>query len=26
MAFLDTPIIYGILYLLKDKIDIADIE
>ena len=26
MAFLDTPIIYGILYLLKDKIDIAHIE
>ena len=26
MAFLDTPIIYGILHLLKDKIDIAHIE
>ena len=26
MAFLDTPIIYGILYLLKGKIDIAHIE
>jgi len=26
MAFLDTPIIYGILYLLKGKIDIARIE
>ena len=26
MAFIDTPIIYGILYLLKGKIDIANIE
>ena len=26
MAFIDTPIIYGIIHLLKGKIDIADIE
>ena len=26
MAFIDTPIIYGILYLLKGKIDIATYE
>jgi uncharacterized integral membrane protein (TIGR00697 family) len=26
MAFIDTPIIYGIIHLLKGKIDIAKIE
>ncbi|MFL2983495.1 MAG: queuosine precursor transporter [Candidatus Neomarinimicrobiota bacterium] len=26
MAFIDTPIIYGCIYLLKGKIEIADIE
>ena len=26
MAFIDTPIIYGIIYLLKGKIDIAEIK
>jgi len=26
MAFIDTPIIYGIIHLLKGKIDIAEIE
>ena len=26
MAFIDTPIIYGILHLLKGKIDIAELE
>ena len=26
MAFIDTPIIYGIIHLLKGKIDIADLE
>ena len=26
MAFIDTPIIYGIIHLLKGRIDIADIE
>ena len=26
MAFIDTPIIYGIIHLLKGKIDIANIE
>ena len=26
MALIDTPIIYGIIYLLKGRIDIADIE
>ena len=25
MAFIDTPIIYGIVYLLKGKIDIAKV-
>ena len=26
MALIDTPIIYGIIHLLKGRIDIADIE
>ena len=26
MALIDTPIIYGIIYLLKGKIDIAEIK
>jgi len=26
MAFIDTPIIYGVIYLLKGKIEIAEIE
>jgi uncharacterized PurR-regulated membrane protein YhhQ (DUF165 family) len=26
MAFIDTPIIYGAIYLLKGKIEIAKIE
>ena len=26
MAFIDTPIIYGIIHLLKGKIDIAELE